>query len=601
MWRQRAEPAYPSRARPNATNEIPIGAKTSFHRLDLSVRKYQREEEQGAGWGANADRHVREDVDGIYSRKRRREEDGGSWEHDADAHWSEEAQDVQDGQEFMDQEVYEGHEEDPFANGNGGAVETRRVVMTRIRNLARPEQGPLGGITLHSVHDLLSQVGRIQKIVCVTTPKTGPPLERVDAMVQYETSSAAQTCIETFHGHSLTMDSSNIMDIQYSTLEEIEVKGNNYRAWDYTKAPGVTAAAVAPAPVFVGGIGLGIGTQGAHVVPPFRDVSNTAPAAAVVGGGGVGAGGPRVVVAHVTNLRHPAENPLGGVTVEMVHRVFSACGVIEKIVCASSPKSGPPLSHVDAMVQFANPKSAAGAIMQLKNTSLTGDEYNHMKLQFSTNPELSVRMNNNRAHDYIADGSVPASSLGGIASGGLGPKRVPPAMDHAASFAGVPAQLETGHAATLAVPQPQPGLPSASERMDALELLTSAGLVSFAGVPEAGSPVIAVHITALRMPEVGPLGGLHVDMVHDMFSRAGAIAKIVCSTNPKSTPLTSVTALVQFMDTAAAFTASVLMDGASLTNDRHNKMEIQSSEREGLEVHRNCNRSWDYTLQPRNG
>lgn len=601
MWRQRAEQqgsrwdtkaesAYTSRARPSVARDFPAGSARSWE---------------------SSYRRVRDDNESVYSGKRLREDDGGSWEQDADAHWSEAAEDEQDSYGFMDQEVREGYEEEQVANGNGGAVE-RRVVMTRISNLARPEQGPLGGVTLHSIYDLLSQVGRIQKIVCVTTPRTGPPLERVDAMVQYETGDAAATCIQTFHGHSLTMDSFNIMDTQYSTLEELEVKGNNYRAWDYTKGAGAPAAAAATtAPAVGGGIGSGIGTPGPHVVAPFRDVSNTVPvAAAVVGGGGAAPGGPKVVVAHITNLLRPEENPLGGVTVEMVHRTFSTCGVIEKIVCASSPKSGPPLTLVDAMVQFANPKSASGALMQLNNTSLTGDEHNHMKLQFSARPELSVRMNNNRAHDYVADGSVPASSSGGIASNlglnsiasSLGLKRVSPPMEQPASFAAAPERLEAGQAAALAVAQPQPGgLPSASERMDALELLTSAGLVSFAGVPEAGSPVIAVHITALRMPEMGPLGGLHVDMVHDMFSRSGPIAKIVCSTNPKSTPLTSVTALVQFVDPASAFTASVLMDGASLTNDRHNKMEIQSSERETLEVHRNCNRSWDYSLQPRSG
>merc|ERR1719221_2293093 len=224
-------------------------------------------------------------------------------------------------------------------------------------------------------------------------------------MVQYATPDEAAACIESFHGLSLTGDGYYFMELMYSRMDELHVRANNDRSWDFTSGVGMPSnpsfsepssddqAANALATAY-GGVDL------ASVVANLTE--EEAPDTSSI----QGMPEQRVIVAHVTDLYHPEQNPLGGLTVATFHAAFSVCGVIEKIVCASSPKTGPPLKHVDAMVHYSSPKSALIAITLFNKKSLTGDNYNIMRLEYSRNSELVVKVNNNRAHDYTSEGSL---------------------------------------------------------------------------------------------------------------------------------------------------------------------------------------------------
>lgn len=289
-----------------------------------------------------------------------------------------------------------------LAVGNSGQS-GKRVILARMTNLKNPELNPLGGLKVDIVHNVFCMCGTIEKIVCSSTPKTGPPLVHVDAMVQYSTPDEAAACIESFNGLSLTGDGYYFMELMYSKLDELKVRANNDRSWDFTSVGMPTNSrfsepssdqAVAALAAACGGVDL------TSMVASLTD-EGAADTSSIQG-----MPEQRVIVAHVTDLYHPEQNPLGGLTVATFHAAFSVCGVIEKIVCASSPKTGPPLKHVDAMVQYASPKSALIAITLFNRKSLTGDNYNIMRLEYSRNQELVVKVNNNRAHDYTSEGSL---------------------------------------------------------------------------------------------------------------------------------------------------------------------------------------------------
>lgn len=478
---------------------------------------------------------------------------------------------------------------------------TSHVVLARMTNLRCPEQNPLGGITVEAVHRVFSMVGVIEKIVCSSSPKTGPPLTCVDAMVQFGTEADAASCIQALQGWSLTGDSFFTMKVEFSRLQELHVKANNDRAWDYTSEPSGAATCASQS---LGGQSLGTRSLGYRSLgdqhfsdqllagkPPgdpslgdqtlAASLFHCAPALlsspalsilpANVGGQACRAGccaglgqsivnGQRVVVAHIADLYQPEQNPLGGLTVDHVQAAFSVVGAVEKIVCCSSPKTGAPLMHVDAMVQFESAEAAAVVVAAFSGQSLTGDGRNNMSVEFSRNPELVVRQSNSRARDYTAvEASAPANAGGGL--GGLvGSSPLGPGTS-----------------------QPQP--------------LASAHTRSFTS--GAGSArVIAAHLHNLRRPDEGPLGGLDVEVVHEVIGQVGEIQKIVCMTTPKSTPLKSVTALVQFAFAEAADMAFHVLEGTSLTGDGHNNITLQRSDRAELQVKSNCQRSWDYVLQP---
>lgn len=335
------------------------------------------------------------------------------------------------------------------------AMGARRVVLAHIEELAQPDSLPLGGLTMDLLHSIFSEFGTVEKIACSTTPRTGRPLQTIDAMVQFATNSMAAAAVQVLDGHSLIKDGFFSTEAKFSRHTELRARANSERTRVYVGSAGVGGSGGgtnSPAPT-PGRAPAGhalrrfavAGPVGAAPVVVSRN--SAAPAALVTGkrvifGTTAGAlpeskrarlDGPvaddrRVLLAHITELSAPLQPPLGGFTVDDIHAAFSPHGVVEKIACKASPKSGP-IECVDAMVQFQSPAAAALALQLLDGTSLTGDGCSKLQCRWSRHTELTAHGDSNLHRDYTGGARDYTGGAAGVGHS-QGPPPCPRALSH---------------------------------------------------------------------------------------------------------------------------------------------------------------------------
>lgn len=316
---------------------------------------------------------------------------------------------------YGDHQDYEG----PYAAHDGGYGEgsddsgLRRVVLAHISSLAQPEALPLGGLTIDSLHSVFSQFGPIEKIACTTNPKTGSPLQSIDVMVQFAAGGHAAASVHALDGASLTNDGYYRTQAKFSKHTELRTHGNSERTRVYVGAgahPAAHSGLDYGAPV---GAGPRLGPLGAapsaigkrpRIGEPVGAAHSMHDAKRYRAEGGPGEGHEwrRVVLAHISDLTNPGVAPMGGLSVDDIHVVFSPHGFIEKIACKASPKTGPPVECVDAMIQFQSPSAAASALQLLDGTSLTNDSCNRLQCKWSKHNELTAQGDSEFHRDYTS-------------------------------------------------------------------------------------------------------------------------------------------------------------------------------------------------------
>uniref|UniRef100_A0A7S1CLD5 Calcium-dependent protein kinase 1 n=1 Tax=Bicosoecida sp. CB-2014 TaxID=1486930 RepID=A0A7S1CLD5_9STRA len=104
-------------------------------------------------------------------------------------------------------------------------------------------------------------------------------------------------------------------------------------------------------------------------------------------------------------------NMMFAVNVDTLSMVFGRCGEILRIVTFFK-------AEFRALIEFADDISAARAVAELNDRNIY-DNYNRMRVQFSHQPSITVRYNNNKSRDFT-NPTLPMDEPGGGHGGGHG-------------------------------------------------------------------------------------------------------------------------------------------------------------------------------------
>jgi len=448
------------------------------------------------------------------------------------------------------------------AAANAAAADaSRRVVAARVSDLPTPAQEPFGGLTLEDIREFFSGTGTIERISCSPFPMRGPVL-LVDLLLQYQDPAAAVAAVSAYHGSSMTGGPRCSLALSIFATDEILVEPGDPFSWDATNGgQSQLQGAIAGYPM-------------SFQEPDMQDTLGAGFAAVRSGGNGE-TGTRKVVLAHITNLARPDLAPLGGLSVDGLHAVFSQCGTVEKIACTATPRTGLPVQFIDAMVQFSTESEASSAVQAFDGTSLSNDNFHLAQMKFSKHTELRTLGNSERARVYVTTPQTPATATNGALNQNLLYDIVPQAMKR----------------------------PLGDEVLGAGQYLLESASKRARGHDNFGSDlmgetrrVVLAHITELPDPEVPPLGGLAVDDVHAVFVRFGFVEKVVCVYFPKTgPPLDWVDAMVQFRNPSDAAAALQSLEGSSLFGDGFCRMQCKWSKHPELtkQGEGDCHR--DYT------
>lgn len=116
-------------------------------------------------------------------------------------------------------------------NPNSLSTENRRVLHVVIEK----EQYP---VSIHQFYELFSRHGRVLRIVMFKKSSEQGNMHKSSQQVLIEMadSTEAQTAHYKFNGQNI-YDGCNIMRIDFSKLNELQVKSDNEQRWDYTRTP----------------------------------------------------------------------------------------------------------------------------------------------------------------------------------------------------------------------------------------------------------------------------------------------------------------------------------------------------------------------------
>eukprot|EP00747_Dinoflagellata_sp_TGD_P212846 gnl/TRDRNA2_/TRDRNA2_85880_c0_seq1.p1 gnl/TRDRNA2_/TRDRNA2_85880_c0~~gnl/TRDRNA2_/TRDRNA2_85880_c0_seq1.p1 ORF type:complete len:687 (-),score=121.68 gnl/TRDRNA2_/TRDRNA2_85880_c0_seq1:92-2131(-) len=236
----------------------------------------------------------------------------------------------------------------------------------------------------------------------------------------------------------------------------------------------------------------------------------------------------RVMMVHVRHLREPQKAPVAGLSATRIREAFSGFGaIVEKVVCAGLPGDGSgPLTQVDALVQFSSLEEASRMLQGMQGASLSGDSFHMVEMETTEMSEIVVPPGSGETGGDWTSGQSRAA-------GGMPAASAP-------SAAGAPAMPSTPAKILL-----------------------------------GGKRVVVANITKLAKPNQSPLAGLTADAIHRALSPAGAIERIVCSTNPSSgPPYESIIAKVQFASVDSAAYVVESWQGLALTSDGMHVMHM---------------------------
>ncbi|KAK9861720.1 hypothetical protein WJX84_002519 [Apatococcus fuscideae] len=230
-------------------------------------------------------------------------------------------------------------------------------------------------ITIDTLHLVFSAFGFVCKIA--TFEKSAG----FQALIQYADRDTAEQVRHHLDGRhiprQLLNDTPNppMLKISFSQHTDLNVKFQSHRSRDYTN--------------------------------PYLPVAPSAgdPNLATMGmsGGSGGGGNPsdgNVLLCSIENQMYP-------VTVDPLHTVFSPYGAVQKIAIFEKNNGW------QALIQYADPVSAANAKTALEGHAIYDGGYNRLKIAYSVHRDLNVKGNNERSRDYTLP--EPGTSYAGAA------------------------------------------------------------------------------------------------------------------------------------------------------------------------------------------
>jgi len=284
----------------------------------------------------------------------------------------------------------------------------KRVVLAHVTSLSMPDVPPLGGLSLNTIQSVFSQFGMVEKIACTTMPKSGLPLQAVDAMIQFAEGSAASMAVQSLDGISLTQDGRNVAQMKYSKHVELRTHGNSERTRVFVGPGAMSQIYESTSTQMKRPIGEPVGSspgsyEAQQAKRPRKEISNGETR--------------RVLLLHLTELPRPDCLPLGGLKVDNVHTACAPFGLVEKVVCVAVPKTGrPPVECVDAMVQFDTPTAAVLAMQQLDGSFLSPAGSCRIQAKWSRHTELAAQGESDTHRDFTGGASTSTSTLRGLST-----------------------------------------------------------------------------------------------------------------------------------------------------------------------------------------
>ncbi|XP_026664002.2 polypyrimidine tract-binding protein homolog 1-like isoform X3 [Phoenix dactylifera] len=258
-----------------------------------------------------------------------------------------------------------------------------------------------GDVSIDVIHLVFSAFGFVHKIA------TFEKAAGFQALIQYTDAETASNARNALDGRSIPRYllpehvASCHLRISFSAHTDLNIKFQSHRSRDYTNPylpvnPSAIEGTLQPT----------LGPDGKKKEPESN-----------------------VLLASIENMQY-------AVTVDVLHKVFSTFGTVQKI--AIFEKNG----GMQALIQYPDVTTAAVAKGALEGHCIYEGGYCKLHLSYSRHTDLNVKAHNDRSRDYtIPDTAIshaPAESLQASQSMSMPPYGMPPnAQPHAAS-AGLP-------------------------------------------------------------------------------------------------------------------------------------------------------------------
>ncbi|XP_057546786.1 polypyrimidine tract-binding protein homolog 2-like [Amaranthus tricolor] len=264
-------------------------------------------------------------------------------------------------------------------------------------------------VSIDCLHLVFSAFGFVHKIT--TFEKTAG----FQALIQFSDTDTASSAKNALDGRSIPryLLPEHIgpctLRINYSAHVDLSVKFQSHRSRDYTNP----FLPVAPSAIDASGQ-LGVGVDGKKLEPESN-----------------------VLLASIENMQY-------AVTLDVLHTVFSAFGVVQKI--AMFDKNG----GLQALIQYPDVQTAVVAKESLEGHCIYDGGFCKLHLSYSRHTDLSIKVNNDRSRDY----TVPLHAV--IQPAVPGPPAQMPGAANGPPYIGAQYPGPPSSGGWAATPQPPP-------------------------------------------------------------------------------------------------------------------------------------------------
>lgn len=255
-------------------------------------------------------------------------------------------------------------------------------------------------VSIEVLHLVFSAFGFVHKIT--TFEKTAG----FQALIQFsdtETASSAKNALDSRSIPRYLLPEHVgpcTLRITYSAHTDLSVKFQSHRSRDYTNP----YLPVAPSAIDATGQ-LSVGVDGKKLEPESN-----------------------VLLASIENMQY-------AVTLDVLHTVFSAFGLVQKI--AMFDKNG----GLQALIQYPDVQTAVVAKEALEGHCIYDGGFCKLHLSYSRHTDLSIKVNNDRSRDYtipLHGAMIQPSILGQQPTGGQMPGATAPTPYNGAQYPGPP-------------------------------------------------------------------------------------------------------------------------------------------------------------------
>lgn len=266
------------------------------------------------------------------------------------------------------------HNENGLGRNNelNKATGPTKILLVSITNLVYP-------VDIELIHFLFSKFGTVNKIVCFSkNPAT------FQAFVQFEHHSQSKEALAALNNRNIYSDC-NTIHVSYSNMEDLIVKSNSARSWDYTSAPLLDRP-----PDYLRGRGQrGKADIDKGIIPGFQDqrFSNGLQFHSQFFPQPLSQHLPRELRESMIDVNNPRQTPViicynlpGYIDSNKIFNLFSIYGCVSRIkILRDKPDA--------ALIQYTSPIYASLANVFLQRQQVFGKE---LQISFSKNMEVKM-------------------------------------------------------------------------------------------------------------------------------------------------------------------------------------------------------------------